>query len=113
MSLDILKIRIMLPLILMRSKTKLEDEIPIPNISLFRSSYKLELIDLIRYFTLNLTQNIVSIDKTKFDKLKEISPNTYSQIQNEKTPRRIIDILLFNLFNLVEEDIDFLLEKYY
>ncbi len=100
-------------IILKRSKTKLEEEIPIPNISLFQSQSQLELVDLIRYFTLNLTQNIVSIDKTKLNKLREISPNTYSQIQNEKTPQRIIDILLFNLFDLVEEDIDFLLEKYY
>jgi len=96
-----------------RSKTKLEEEIPIPNISLFQSKISLEIIDLIRYFTSNLTQNIVSIDETKLDKLKEISPNTYSQIRNEKPPRRIIDILLFKLFNLVEEDIDLLIEKYY
>ena len=41
-----------------RSKTKLEEEIPVPNISLFQSQFQLELIDLIRYFTLNLTQNI-------------------------------------------------------
>jgi len=100
-------------IILKRSKTKLEEEILIPNIFLFQSQSQLELIDLIRYFTLNLTQNIVSIDKTKLDKIREISPNTYSQIQNEKTPQRIIDILLFNLFHLVEEDIDFLSEKYY
>ena len=96
-----------------RSKTKLEEEIPIPNISLFQSKISLEIIDLIRYFTSNVTQNIVSIDETKLDKLREISPNTYSQIRNEKTPRRIIDILLFKLFDLVEEDIDLLIEKYY
>ena len=96
-----------------RSKTKLEDEIPIPNISLFNSNYQLELIDLIRYFTSNVTQNIVIIDETKLDKLREISPNTFSQIRNEKSPRRIIDILLFKLFSLVEEDIDLLIEKYY
>ena len=100
-------------IVIKRSKTKLEDEIPIPNISLFRSSYKLELIDLIRNTTSNLTQNIVSIDINKLNKLKEISPNTYSQIQKEKIPRRKVDTLLFNLFDLVEEDIDFLLEKYY
>jgi len=96
-----------------RSKTKLEEEIPIPNISLFQSPNKLELIDLILYFTSNLTQNIVSINTTKLDKLREIYPNTYSQIRNEKIPRRRIDILLFKLFDLVEEDIDIFLEKYY
>ena len=96
-----------------RSKTKLEEEIPIPNTSLFNSKYQLELIDLIRYFTSNVTQNIVSIDETILYKLREISPNTFSQIRNEKYPRRIIDILLFKLFGLAEEDIDLLIEKYY
>jgi len=96
-----------------RSKTKLEEEIPIPNINLFQSKYKLGIIDLIRYFTSNIIQNIVSVKKTKLDMLKEISPNTYSQIRNEKNPRRIIDILFFILFDLVEEDLDLLIEKYY
>ena len=96
-----------------RSKTKLEEDIPIPNIKIFQSIYKLGVIDLIRYFTSDLIQNIVSIDETKLDKLKEISPNTYSQIRNEKTPRRIIDKLFFMLFDLVEEEIDLLIKKYY
>ncbi|NVM45215.1 MAG: Eco57I restriction-modification methylase domain-containing protein [Candidatus Lokiarchaeota archaeon] len=96
-----------------RSKTKLEEEIPIPNISLFRSPYHLELIDLIRYFTLNLTQNKVSIDTNKLLKLREISSNIYSQILNEKNPQSIIDMLFIRLFDLVDKDIDFLLEKYY
>ena len=100
-------------IIIKRSKTKLEEEIPIPNIKLFRSKYQLIIIDLIRYFTSTIIHNIVSVDETKLDKLREISPNTYSQIQNEKPPRRIIDILLFILFDLVEEDIDLLIEKYY
>ena len=96
-----------------RSKTKIEEEIPIPNITLFRTKYQLIIIDLIRYFTSSIIHNIVSVDETKLDKLREISPNTYSQIRNEKTPRRIIDILLLILFDLVEEDIDLLIEKYY
>jgi len=100
-------------IVIKRSKTKLEEEIPIPNLLLFQSEFQLEIIDLIRYFTSNLTQNIVSIDETKLDKLREIHPNTYSQIRNEKTPRRIIDILFFILFHLVEEEIDLLIEKYY
>ena len=100
-------------IVIKRSKTKLEEEIPIPNLLLFQSEFQLEIINLIRYFTSNLTQNIVSIDETKLDKLREISPNTYSQIRNEKTPRRLIDILFFILFELVEEEIDLLIEKYY
>ena len=96
-----------------RSKTKLEEEIPIPNIKLFQSKYQLIIIDLIRYFTSNLIHNIVSVDETKLDKLREISPNTYSQIRNENPPGRIIDILLLILFDLAEEDIDLLIEKYY
>jgi len=96
-----------------RSKTKLEEEILIPNLLLFQSEFQLEIIDLIRYFTSNLTQNIVSIDETKLNKLREVSPNTYSQIRNEKNPRRIIDILFFILFDLNEEEIDLLIEKYY
>ncbi len=96
-----------------RSKTKLEEEIPIPNIKLFQSKYKLGIIDLIRYFTSNIIQNIVSIEKTKLDMLKELSPHAYSQIRNEKNPQRILDILFFILFDLVEEEIDLLIEKYY
>ncbi|MFX1448876.1 MAG: TaqI-like C-terminal specificity domain-containing protein, partial [Promethearchaeota archaeon] len=96
-----------------RSKTKLEEEIPIPNILLFRSNYQLEILEVIRYFASNISQNIVSIDKPKLHKLKEMSPNTYSQIQNEKNLQRIIDVLIFNLFDLKEEEIDFLIEKYY
>ena len=96
-----------------RSKTKLEEEIPIPNILLFQSPYQLELIDLVRYITLNLTQNIMFMDETKLDKLKELSPNAYSQIRNVKNFKRIIDICLLKLFNLEEEDIDLLMEKYY
>jgi len=96
-----------------RSKTKLEEEIPIPNIKLFHSKYKLGIIDLIRYFTSIIIQNIVSVEDTKLDMLREISPNTYSQIRNEKNPRRILDILFFILFDLVEEEIDLLIEKYY
>jgi len=96
-----------------RSKTKLEEEIPIPNISLFNSEYKLELIDLIRYFSSQLTQHNVIIDETKFDKLRKISPNIYSLIRNEKNPQRLIDNFFFSLFDLAEEDIDLLIEKYY
>jgi adenine-specific DNA-methyltransferase len=96
-----------------RSKTKLEEEMPIPNISLFNSDYKLELINLIRYFSSKLTQHIVTIDETKFDKLRKISPNIYSLIRNEKNPQWIIDNFFFRLFDLAEEDIDFLIEKYY
>ena len=100
-------------IVIKRSKTKLEEEIPIINISQFHSLYQLELIDLIRYVASNLTQNIVSIDKTRLDKLKELNPNIYSQIRNINIPQRVIDICLLNLFDLVEEDIDLLSEKYY
>lgn len=96
-----------------RSKTKLEEEIPFPNILLFQSQYQLELVDLVRYLTSNLTQNIVSIDETKLDKLKELNPNVYSQIRNLKNSKRIIDICLLSLFDLDEENIDLLIEKYY
>ncbi len=96
-----------------RSKTKLEEEIPIPNIALFRSKYQLIIIDLIRHFTSTIIHKIVSVDERKLDKLREIAPNTYSQIRDVKLPRRIIDILFFKLFDLVEEDIDLLIEKYY
>ena len=96
-----------------RSKTKLEEEIPIPNTSLFQSPYQLAIVDLILYIASNLTQDIVSIDKAKLNKLKEIDPNIYSQIRNIKYPKRIIDICLLRLFDLEEEDIDLLSEKYY
>jgi hypothetical protein len=96
-----------------RSKTKLEEEIPIPNILLFQSQYQLKLIDLVRYLTSNLTQNIVSMDETKLEKLKELNSKVYSQIRNLKNSKRIIDICLLRLFDLDEENIDFLIEKYY
>jgi adenine-specific DNA-methyltransferase len=100
-------------ILIKRSKTKLEEEIPIPNITLFRSKYQLIILDLIRYFTSMIIHNIVSVNETKLDKLRELFPDTYSQIRNEKTPRRIIDILLFILLDIVEDDIDILIEKYY
>jgi len=100
-------------IVIKRSKTKLEEEIPIPNILLCHSPYQLELVDLIRYIASNLTQNIVSTDKTRLDRLKEINPNIYSQIQNVNIPQRIIDICLLKLFDLEEDDIDLLSEKYY
>ena len=96
-----------------RSKTKLEEEIPIPNISLFRSKYQLELIDLIRDIASNLTQNTESIDKSKLEKLKEINPYIYSQIQSIDNPQRVIDVCLFTLFDCEEDDIDRLNERYY
>ena len=96
-----------------RSKTKLEEEIPIPNISLFQSPYELELINLIRDITLNLTQNILSINKIKLDRLKELNPDIYSGIRNESDPKKIIDICFLRLFNLDEKLIDNLDKKYY
>jgi hypothetical protein len=53
------------------------------------------------------------LDETKLDKLKELSPKIYSQIRNAKNSGRIIDICLLKLFDLEEDDIDFLIEKYY
>ena len=96
-----------------RSKTKLEDEIPIPNTNLFQTPSQVEIIGIIRYIASNLIENSVFIDFSKFIKLKELSPITYSQIKNEKIPRKIIDILIFTLFDLPEKDIDNLIEKYY
>ncbi|NHJ19865.1 MAG: hypothetical protein EAX91_02890 [Candidatus Lokiarchaeota archaeon] len=96
-----------------RSKTKLEEEIPIPNTSLFRSPYELELINLIRDITLNLTQNIVSVNIIKLNKLKELNPDIYSRIQNESNPKRIIDICFLKLFDVDEKLIDNLAKKYY
>ena len=96
-----------------RSKTKLEEEIPIPNISLFQSPYQLELVDLVRHLSLNLTQNVESMDQTKFKKIRTLNPTLFSQIRNVKNPQRVIDICFFNLFDLAEEDIDRLGEKFY
>ena len=96
-----------------RSKTKLEEEIPIPNISLFQSPYELELINLIRDITSNLTQNIVSVNMIKLDRLKELNPDIYSGIRNESDPKKIIDICFLRLFNLDEKLIDNLDKKYY
>jgi len=96
-----------------RSKTKLEEEIPIPNILLFQSPYQLELVNLVRYITSKLTQNIMFTDESILYKLKQLSPNTYSQIRNVKNFKRIIDICLLKLFDLDEENINLLIEKYY
>ncbi|MFX0010336.1 MAG: Eco57I restriction-modification methylase domain-containing protein [Candidatus Hermodarchaeota archaeon] len=96
-----------------RSKTKLEEEIPIPNISLFQSPYELELINLIRDITLDLTQNIVFVNMIKLDRLKELNPDIYSRIQYESNPKRIIDICFLRLFDLDEKLMDDLDKKYY
>ena len=109
-----------------RSKTKLEEEIPIPNLNLFHSNQKLEYIDLIRYLTSKLTKDIVSVDDSKLKRLyillTKSNPkfyNSYPQLQqsikegSRKYTQRIIDILFFDLFDFLNKDIDLLIDNYY
>jgi adenine-specific DNA-methyltransferase len=113
-----------------RSKTKVEDTLPIPDLCKFQSEQSQELISFIQSlssFLIKLTnsenQIISESKKAIFSNLlhryKEVSNNSYiqnfssQQEINIKCILKIIDNLFFQLFNLDEEEIDYLITKYY
>ena len=113
-----------------RSKTKLEQKIPIPNIELFSSYNDLTRIEFIRKLSRFLTlinkdnnyqmlneliseileiKNLINLDNKNLEKIlkKTLKSKEIDQVQE------IIDDILINLFNLKEEELDYLMQKYY
>ncbi len=113
-----------------RSKTKLEYGLPIPNFDKFQSAKNQSIIPLIRILStllINMNKQDVKItleyqknkvanaSTSKNEVVKEIVQNIL-QSQNtidSHTIIKYIDELFFDLFNLDEEEIDYLIKKYY
>ncbi len=113
-----------------RSKTKLEDQLYVPNVQIFQSdeeASKISLIKLLAIWMIKFT-NIKKPQKLKEIKEKilelELFSNDRNRIllnkifesteqNNQQLVQEIIDKLLFELFGLEEKEIDFLIEKYY
>jgi hypothetical protein len=111
-----------------RSKTKLEYNLPFPNLTNFQSKEQREIISLIRYLSdflikLNISNKKISSELNMKEILDLIhEANLYKFFLNKTTIgenfdsifiRRVIDSLFFRLFNLNEEEIDYLIKKYY
>lgn len=113
-----------------RSKTKLEDALPIPNLKIFKSGRKksiIELIKLLSYYLikfnnskyqLNLKELRKKLLECNYQFFKEIDKFNISlyRILKEKKQKlilRTIDILFYDLFSLKVEDIYNLIQKFY
>ncbi|MFX1596149.1 MAG: TaqI-like C-terminal specificity domain-containing protein, partial [Promethearchaeota archaeon] len=108
-----------------RSKTKLEQTLPIPNLKNFKSPDKIEIIKLIKVLTNFLSNNNIQYEKVinsllgigdvpfmdcnefKIKIVNAIKDKNYILIKN------IIDDLFFQLFNISEIKVNSLLKKYY
>lgn len=113
-----------------RSKTKLEDQLYVPNLQRFQSDEdfsKMSLIKLLAMWMIQFTNfeephNLKEI-KEKILKLKLFSNDKNRKLlnkiskfieqNNQQSVQKIIDKLLFELFGLEEKEIDLLIEKYY
>lgn len=108
-----------------RSKTRLEDDLIVPNLALFKSDKQKSIITLITILTKFLTENN-NLNEVKLDEYKKnvqklelsqtkkyikvldvIEQNSTYQIQ------KFIDLLFFDLFNLDEKELDYLIKTYY
>jgi len=113
-----------------RSKTKLENSLPIPNIELLKLKEKNNLISLIRYLSglmIDLKKNEEDIEIKNFlsqldlleyfnssDKEKDYEL-LYNLIKdkNRNEILRYIDLLFYDLFDLDKKAIYYLIENYY
>lgn len=109
-----------------RSKTKLENGLLIPNLELIHSKKDLSIISLIKLLSLWLIQFNISNDLDILDNLNnEIRTLDFFSYYNDNEIlvalkekdqiqiKEFIDILLFRLFKLDHEEIDYLMKKYY
>ena len=115
-------------IIIKRSKTKLEFGIPLPNLNTFNSEKDQALLGLIIFLAswlvdysnnkINQNEFLTTISSMSYfsyfnqnDLLSTIL--TALERNNNNMIQRIIDKLFFQLFALNEDNIDFLLNKYY
>ncbi|MFX1499098.1 MAG: TaqI-like C-terminal specificity domain-containing protein, partial [Promethearchaeota archaeon] len=108
-----------------RSKTRLEDDLMVPNLDLFKSDKQKLLINLIISLTKYLTEindlNEIKLDKYKqeIQKLELSKDKKYIKVldainqNNTKEIQKVIDLLFFDLFNLEEKELDYLINTYY
>lgn len=104
-----------------RSKTKLEEGIPIPNLEYFRSEKDILLLSLIRH----LARRLMNYDPEEFDEsfyrlhtivyLKDLIDDLVHSIKKNDYDTMIdfIDLFFFELFGLDEQYIEDLLKKFY
>ncbi|MFX1428393.1 MAG: Eco57I restriction-modification methylase domain-containing protein, partial [Promethearchaeota archaeon] len=110
-----------------RSKTRLEYGLPIPNIDTFKTEEKSIIINLIENLTSFLISGLDSnLDKKihqNFDTVINFNSQDISQFRKEiiralknndkKTIQRIINLFIFQLFDLDETELTKLLNEYY
>ena len=113
-----------------RSKTKLEDELPIPNMNAFQSEkdrLNIGLIAILSSFLIELSNSRSTMDidgfKNKVHELEDdmksskddLFPSLYSALKRKDGifVQKIVDNLFFQLFNIREKEIDYLINKYY
>ncbi len=108
-----------------RSKTKLEQALPIPNLENFKTPDKIEIIKLIKVLINFLTNNhincenlinsllglgyssIMNHNKFKIKIIKAIKNKNYNFIKDS------IDTLFFQLFDINQIELNYLLKEYY
>ena len=113
-----------------RSKTKLEDNLPLPRKAMFNSKKKQQIVELIGFLSSVLislnkspktfpvekfTKNLLELEKSTKILERDYSPSLYHaiQVRDGSQIKKIIDDLIFQLFDLREKDIDYLINKYY
>lgn len=113
-----------------RSKTKLEDQLYVPNLQRFQSDEAISKISLIKLLAMwmiqftniknphnlkEIKEKILKLKLFSNDKNRKLLNEIFKSIEqnNQQSVQEIIDKLLFELFGLEEKEIDLLIEKYY
>ncbi len=110
-----------------RSKTKLEDNLPLPNLNQYHGITDKNTINLIRSLTKlilkmqngedinNFTERVVELEQLGEVLKKDILSQFKESKKNLDVDfiQKIIDSLFFKLFNVEEKQIDDLIKKYY
>jgi len=110
-----------------RSKTKLEDNLPLPNLNQYHGITDKNTINLIRSLTRlilkmqngedinNFTERVVELEQLGEVLKKDILSQFKENKKNLDVDfiQKIIDSLFFKLFNVEEKQIDDLIKKYY
>jgi len=112
-----------------RSKTRLEDDLMIPNLVLFKSKKQQSMITLIKALTeyiiegKDLNQERLNDFQQRIQKNYLFHANKYSGLlkyilsavtnHDIKSLQNSIDFFLFELFDLDEKEVDYLINKYY
>jgi len=117
-------------ILIKRNKTKLEHGLPIPHIKNFSSEEKKNIIEFIKVLTSCLMKSQFSNQNKYVERTikKLLRLRYFSSLENDQFQSRLIkaaenhnkgliqmrlDTLFFQLFDLDENKIDYLLKKYY